>query len=1023
MRRQRVADPTQTEGGSGRPPTESAPVPASLRRFVASSLTSVIYVARRLAVACCLILAGVSFADEPVITVLSDFEDDSVAVRIADVHNLLKSDCSITTTPIPARGQRALKLQIGATVRDASLGCALRFRLATPFQSADRIATYCWINGGAVRLAFRIRDAGGQLFETEPTLVDQAHRWVRVVEDVSAISLRPLGVPDDARPPQLKWPIQIEGYRIGVTRVGRQVVFLDDLEVEHRVPDVQVVRADFRFDEPTHLYQPGSVVRAAVALENCSRTRALRLNVRLRWLQSDGTEFEREQATINLPASGSDYRSRQSVDFSQRIIEPGFYRLVARVRDARWSTDAHFETSISVQPSNRALPRGRETFFGVRANLLREPLVDQRLEIDLAREIGAQLFVLETPWSLVEPEPQHFEFEGLQEIVDQLVHRDIAVMLAVTDPPAWLPDDADERLRHQALFIEATASRFGQRVQYYEAHDISGLEPGGSGSDRGSHLERIRETVQQRVDATRSRAEVYAPPVSISGNPEPLRMAAAPARLILRTSGDTREALESLERFAAKNDWSWKPTHRWMHQAKPTSDPGSLLDAVAVLRYCVRAAERGVGGIIWFDLRDDTNDPRHLEAMRGMVRRDYSPKTPLLGFASAVGMLHGLRYLGPLPGTPEEFDSYLFLGGPRQVAVLFPKPGRILPAALTPVRGVEGNFTFLDFERRERPVLRSDAPPLVVSQPRPAFLVFDMPRIDNEPQIALAPAWLRAPGTVLCGRQCQFEVQVTAPLDLERSYIRLIIPNQAPVESAFSARRVRADAGDLVRFPITLIRTTAESFKPFEITVRFSLEGQVLDLPIRVRPVTAIPALSEDQTPHDAAYRVARLTQVNGDTLRAGTTDDGPALYAGYTARELVLRITRVPNLARDAVLECGIAAPDSARPIQARVQSPWDTPELAPLHGTPAESLAGWKVRALSGDEGLRFCELRVPAARLGLESLRAGQHLYVSLAVRERGRILFEPRVWTFGGEVGSNYSISEYEWIRLGAQADEP
>ncbi len=40
-------------------------------------------------------------------------------------------------------------------------------------------------------------------------------------------------------------------------------------------------------------------------------------------------------------------------------------------------------------PSNRNLPRGRETFFGVQANLMRESQADALLEIALARDLGA----------------------------------------------------------------------------------------------------------------------------------------------------------------------------------------------------------------------------------------------------------------------------------------------------------------------------------------------------------------------------------------------------------------------------------------------------------------------------------------------------------------------------------------------------------------------------------------------------------------------------------------------------------
>ena len=109
-------------------------------------------------------------------------------------------------------------------------------------------------------------------------------------------------------------------------------------------------------------------------LENISRQRALPLSVQLAWRRADGTELNTTRASLNLPASGAEYRSRQPVDFSQRIYEPGLYRLEARVYGPGWIMPA-LQTTIAVTYTNRALPRGRATFFGIQTNLLREPPV------------------------------------------------------------------------------------------------------------------------------------------------------------------------------------------------------------------------------------------------------------------------------------------------------------------------------------------------------------------------------------------------------------------------------------------------------------------------------------------------------------------------------------------------------------------------------------------------------------------------------------------------------------------------
>ena len=55
-------------------------------------------------------------AAEPVVTVLADFEDETVAASISDVQGVPLADCTARLRPIPARGRNCLALEIGATM-------------------------------------------------------------------------------------------------------------------------------------------------------------------------------------------------------------------------------------------------------------------------------------------------------------------------------------------------------------------------------------------------------------------------------------------------------------------------------------------------------------------------------------------------------------------------------------------------------------------------------------------------------------------------------------------------------------------------------------------------------------------------------------------------------------------------------------------------------------------------------------------------------------------------------------------
>lgn len=977
------------------------------------------------------LLAGFSpaRADEPVVTILADYEDDSVAAHITDVENVLTADCDVGVAAIPARGQRSLMIDIGATTPGASAACDLRFRLATPFEQANRVATHAWINEGSVEIHFRVRDAAGRLFETAPLPLQTRNRWVRLIADLGPRELRPATQGASTEEPgRLKpaWPIQIQGYHIRTRGIGRQTIYFDDLQVEHRVSGAAILRGEFRLDEPTHLYEPGAPVRAAVVLENTSRSRALALTVQLAWLRSDGSDLTTGRQSINLPASGDDYRSRQAVDFSQRITNPGLYRLVARVRGSHWISPAVYETTIAITRTNRTLPRGRATFFGVCTNLMREPLADQFLEIDLAREVGVQLLALQTPWRVIEPARNAFNFETLDRLIGRISRHDMATMIVLTEPPEWLAAGGANSWDRQATLFEALAQRYGDRIGTYQP---LWADAGRSGPVTAEDLTAIG-SIQRRVANVRADVEVLAPPLLVQTDTKdvPTLPTSPPdlqVPLAFETSGDSASAVVALQEFAADNNLKWQRSHRWFHRAEALNGSGALWDAIAVLRHYVQAAREGVGGVVWFDLRDDTSDPRHAQHMQGLVRRDFSPKTPLLGFANTVGMLHGLLYAGEVSGTPAQFESALFIGGNRQVAVLFPKPNRILPAVLAPFQLVPGELTVSGFERRVQPLARSVATPLTSTVPDPVFITLDCQRAQAEPRLGLARPWLRVPRTIFCGQEATLTIEIDAHTDLSRgSYLQLILPSDAPVSSTLSSRFLRAKAGDMLSFDSTLTRTSAGDFAPSTLTVRVSLEGDSVRIPVTLRPLLNVLPVKPGPEITDAQFVIGRLTSPNLDA-DGQKVEPTQTLHVGYERRALHVAISLPPGASSESILQLGIALENADTHAEARIARLTERPTLTPTWGTARAQLRGWRCRRLEDPPGSTpFCQITIPASALGESSLQAG--LRVLLAARY---VESEPASWMaplvreWGSGLDGTRRTTGYRWIRLAEAPETP
>jgi len=957
-----------------------------------------------------------SRGDEPVVTTLADYEDDSVAAAIADVQNVLETDCSANVAAIPARGQRSLVIEIGATRENASVACDLRFRLATPFEQADRVTTYAWIMQGVVDVAFRVRDATGRVFETPPLTLRTHNRWVRLVADLGSNQLKPAGArgsPTGSVGSKPTWPIQIQGYRISTHGIGRRTIYLDDLQVEHRVSGGGMLRGEFKLDQPTHIYAPGALVRAALVLENISRAQALPLSVQMAWLRSDESELTSANVAINLPASGADYRSRQPVDFSQRVVDPGLYRLVARVRGPRWTTPAVFETTIAVTHSNRALPRGRATFFGLQTNLIREPAADQLLEIEIAREIGVQLLALETPWRIIEPRPGVFEFGVLDTLITGITRRDIAVMVVLTEPPDWLAARNADHWTRQTGLIEALVQRYQERISAYQPLSI---EPGRLSAADVSALAEIR----RRVTALRPNIEICAPPIRIpSDDPSAAVLPTLPPgsglQLAFETTGDLAAAVPAQEAFARQNNLEWKPEHRWFHHADALTHRGAMCDAVAILHHYVRAARAGIAGVVWHDLRDDTNDPRFPELMRGLVQRDFSPKSPLFGFANAVGMLYGLLFVGDVPGAPAEFDSALFIGGQRQVAVLCPKPNRVLPAVVAPYQIVDGELAVFDFDRRRRPLTISAAPPLAQTDQNPFFITLAALRAQADPKIGLARPWLRVPAAVYCGSETTFTVQLDAPINLRRSYLQVILPSNAPVRSSISSRALRAEAGQDLSFDVTLTRTTDEVFEPVTLTVRLRLEGTALTVPVTIHPLLRMRWMKPSQKISDASFVLGHLASVRSDGEQS---PPGAALHAAYQNRKLHVAIALPSDVRPDASLHLGLAVEGADTHAEVRIEDLTERPKLLPARGTASDEVRAWRGHLIEDEQAqVGLCEITIPSRAVGLSEFEAGTRVLLAARYMEpRPGDWTLPRTLEWGRGLGGERSTTRYHWVEL-------
>ncbi|NLG44308.1 MAG: hypothetical protein GX547_13770, partial [Phycisphaerae bacterium] len=866
--------------------------------------------------------------------------------------------------------------------------------------------------------AFRLRDANDQIFETPAQTVSAKNRWTYVEIACDAEKLKRIQGTGE-----LTWPVQFQGFRASTSKLGKQTLYLDEFQIGHHVERRAVVHGEFLFDEPTRIFEPGATVKTALALENCSRSEKLQVSVELAWIRSDGSVLKTQSGSKSLPPSRPGFRSRQSIDFSQRIEQPGLYRLTARARAGGWLAPAVFQTSIAVTPRNTAISRGRSVFYGVRSGLVREPVADQRLEIAIARAIGVHLVAVETPWRQIEPAQGKFDFAALDPAVNELVAKNIAPLIVLTDPPDWAPEGA-ARVDAVAAVFSRVAEKYGAAVSLFQPeHEVLGT--------RGlSELAPALDRIQERLKKTREDAVAVSPPVPATPESAAELKAHLPASRVLwcvQTAGDVQAALQALETFRSVAGISWDAKFWWQHNAAPLVGPTTFVDAEDVLKHYVHAALAGVRGLIWYDLRDDDNDRGQPDALRGLVRRDFSPKASLLGYAAAAGMLTGLACRGPVDGTPPEFDSALFVGSDRHLAVLLPKPNRIRPALLAVLQGVPGELQLQDFERRPFKALTGLPTSLAPTLNRPFFISLRLTSPQPEPQLAFGHSPISIPSTLFCGETAHNILELTPPEDVRRGSIRLEAPRNSPVTLNSDRQSFKAKQGETQHLPLEITRPAEKQLEPAKAALKLTLDKAVLDIPVDVCALVSVPPADSAWPRQHDAFRLGELAPPDGQGASAGVT-----VFGAYSSQSfdllIVLRDDRLfplraladgTTIGDDLLL--GVAGDHADQHTAVRIDLASDPPQLRPVHGIAGVELDAWACRTLPGSDGARVYHVQIPSRTFGATALSAGTKLRLAVRYVDDDSDGLSPVALQLGRGLDGARSSEEFLWVRLAERAN--
>lgn len=247
-------------------------------------------------------------------------------------------------------------------------------------------------------------------------------------------------------------------------------------------------RVEIETGEPAAIVRPGQTDAAELALRNPSDESldgVWRMGVRRR---SDASvDFTREEA-IEL-AAGETMRKPLPDGF---VTDLGMYYLDWEIEadGDEWTgvtSFAHMDpvgATDAIQPG--PLDGGDEFLFGIAGGIRVSWPYDQRERfLEAAAIIGCEAYRMDMSWNHLQPDPDTWRWQGLDETVDLAEEYGMFIQPLVAYGTSWAVSDetralAAERgdenvlwqyppqLEYWSAFTRALAERYGTRMQYYE---------------------------------------------------------------------------------------------------------------------------------------------------------------------------------------------------------------------------------------------------------------------------------------------------------------------------------------------------------------------------------------------------------------------------------------------------------------------------------------------------------------------------------------------------------------------------
>jgi hypothetical protein len=579
----------------------------------------------------------------------------------------------------------------------------------------------------------------------------------------------------------------------------------------------------------------------------------------------------------------------------------GWHQLTVRLIDAKGTELSSRKRCFVVGQS--LPPQERPFRYGVLAHLMRCTPAELTKQADLIGHLGADVVRTDATWDHIQPDREVWNYQKLDRCIDALISRKVEPQLTLAYTARWATtgdrNAADWHQWHNVApqseayvrFAEMTVNRYKDRVHHWEIWN----EP-----DINFWLSTPEAYAELFNAASRHIAEVDPTAKVLNGG------------FAMIEQGPNKNFLARALPLMDQADWSvWayhdyhtfqemqlrEDKHRKYYKDAGARMPvwineggflcllpgGERAQALTLVKKIASAPSMGIAGYVWYDLRDDGQDPVENEHHMGLTSFNYQPKPAFAAYQNLIRELGGKPFAGRLkPQTGLEQTWGLVYGSPapsEQVMVLWiENPDRRVPVWIGASGGAIESID--DFMGNRLPPRRLGEGTVVTLSDEPLYVRFrgDMPVVkpilDTPAQVAVLP-----------DKPAEFEVRVSNPLataitfQCDASTTLTGYVAAVPMKSLTVAPR---SAGSL-RVTLTPSAASPSQVQDTDYrgtaSVRLASEDGVLEVQVACERVLSIPrrgegneALSLDLTDRNHLYNL--FTAVPRPEMRWGGKPD-----------------------------------------------------------------------------------------------------------------------------------------------------